>query len=273
MTEQELRNHVVERARSWLGANEGDGSHRKIIDLYNSYAPHPRGYAVQYSDAWCATFVSAVMISLGLDDIAPAECSCPVMIALYRGMGRYTDNKAYVPMPGDIIFYDWEADGTSDHVGIVESAGDKITVIEGNCNNAVARRTLTIGSGSICGYGLPDYARLGEYADAWIVTPPETGGANHSQSAQEAAETPQTNAERHGLSFPVLRNGSTGAGVYALQGLLLLRGYRLPRYGCDGEFGSETLAALKEFQTDFAPETEFSGVCDEKTWRALVDAE
>ena len=65
MTEQQLREKVVQTARSYLGYNEKNGSHREIIDLYNAHKPLARGYAVKYTDAWCATFVSAVAIKCG----------------------------------------------------------------------------------------------------------------------------------------------------------------------------------------------------------------
>lgn len=65
MTEKELRAKVVSIAEKYLGCKESNGSHRKIIDLYNSHKPLARGYPVKYTDAWCATFVSAVFIEAG----------------------------------------------------------------------------------------------------------------------------------------------------------------------------------------------------------------
>ena len=43
MTEQQLRQKVVNTARGWLGRRESDGSHRAIIDLYNAHKPLARG--------------------------------------------------------------------------------------------------------------------------------------------------------------------------------------------------------------------------------------
>ena len=57
-----LREQVVEIAAEYLGRNEADGSHRELIDLYNSQEVLPRGYAVTYEDSWCAAFVSVVAI-------------------------------------------------------------------------------------------------------------------------------------------------------------------------------------------------------------------
>ena len=53
------REGIITAAKAWLGLNEADGSFREIIDLYNSITPLPVGYKVNYTDAWCATFISA----------------------------------------------------------------------------------------------------------------------------------------------------------------------------------------------------------------------
>ena len=64
----------------------------------------------------------------------------------------------YVPAPGGIIFFDWEQDGVSDHVGIVEYVKDGVVhTVEGNTSNSVARRSYPLGSGVIVGYGTPMY--------------------------------------------------------------------------------------------------------------------
>lgn len=158
------RNAVVEQAKSWLGLKESNGSHKKIIDLYNAHKPLARGYKVKYTDAWCATFVSAVSIVLGYTEIIPTECGCDNMITLLKNLGEWQEDDSYTPSAGDIIFYDWQDTGkgdntgSSDHVGIVEKVnGDTITVIEGNYSNSVKRRTLKVNGKYIRGYGVPKY--------------------------------------------------------------------------------------------------------------------
>lgn len=165
MTEQELRQKVVSIAQSYIGCKESDGSHRKIIDLYNSHKPLARGYAMKYTDAWCSTFASAVAIAAGLTDIIPTECGCEKHIQLFKGLGSWQENDAYVPSPGDYVFYDWDdsgagdCTGSADHVGIVEKvSGTTITVIEGNYSDSVKRRTITVNGRYIRGYGVPKYS-------------------------------------------------------------------------------------------------------------------
>lgn len=158
------RNAVVKQAQSWIGCKESDGSHKKIIDVYNSHKPLARGYKVKYTDSWCAAFVSAVSIKCGYTAIIPTECSCPQMIELFKDLGEWVENDAYKPSAGDIILYDWndsgsgDNTGTPDHIGIVEKvSGNTITIIEGNKGDAVARRTIQVNGVTIRGYGVPKY--------------------------------------------------------------------------------------------------------------------
>lgn len=167
MTEKQLREKVVKTAQAWLGCKESNGTHKKIIDLYNSIKPLPRGYKVKYTDKWCATFVSAVGIAAGLQNIILRECGCDNMIKLYKAAGRWQENDAYIPSIGDIIFYDWQDNGKGDntglpdHVGIVCGfTGGLIRAIEGNKNNAVGYRDIKINGRYIRGYALPDYASV-----------------------------------------------------------------------------------------------------------------
>lgn len=163
--EAELRSGYVAAAERYLGASEVDGSHRAIIDLYNSQEILPQGYTVSYTDSWCATFVSAVAMEYGITDILPTECGCQRQIALLDQMGRWEERDTYVPLPGDLIFFDWDevrpgdGQGWADHVGIVVgSRWPFLRVIEGNRGDSVAYHTVFMGSPEIRGFGLPDYA-------------------------------------------------------------------------------------------------------------------
>lgn len=166
MTENEIRQKVVDTAKAWLGYKQSNGTHRKIIDTYNGHKPLARGYKVTYTDAWCATYVSAVAIKSGITDIMFTECSCPQMINLYKKAGRWVENDAYADVkPGDIVMYDWndsgsgDNKGTADHVGIVTAInGNTMTIIEGNYSYAVKTRTLKVNGLYIRGYCCPDYA-------------------------------------------------------------------------------------------------------------------
>ena len=155
---------IIKQAEAWLGCKESDGSHKKIIDLYNTQKPLPRGYKVKYTDAWCATFISALAIKCGLTDIIPTECSCEKMIELCKKKGIWIENENRVPTAGELIFYDWQDNGKgdnkgySDHVGIVQKVvGNTIFVIEGNCNDSVKIRVISVNAKFIRGYAKPNY--------------------------------------------------------------------------------------------------------------------
>lgn len=162
---------VVAQAQAWIGKNEADGSHKEIIDVYNSHKPLARGYKMMCiangdskNDDWCSCFVSAVAIKLGYTDIIPTEVGCGKHIELFKAMGAWVENDAHVPKAGDVIFYNWNDSGVGDctsgasHVGIVEKVvGDTIHLIEGNYGDAVKRRTLQVNGRYIRGYGVPKY--------------------------------------------------------------------------------------------------------------------
>ena len=179
MTEAQARQHIIEIMRGWIGLKRADGSHKVIIDTYNEHKPLARGYSVKYTDAYCATTISAAAIQAGFDDIIPLECGCGQMIELAKKMGIWQENDAYIPEPADIIMYDWQDNGVGDntgwpdHVGMAEKvAGSTITVMEGNMNGGVVgRRNLQVNGRYIRGYILPKYGNKADAPDA-----PNTSG-------------------------------------------------------------------------------------------------
>lgn len=72
--------------------------------------------------------------------------------------------------------------------------------------------------------------------------------------------------------LPTLRKGSKGEYVTLLQTKLKNKGYDLGKWGVDGDFGSATEKAVKEFQKDngLSP---VDGIVGEKTWKALDSSE
>ena len=108
---------------------------------------------------WCACFVSWCADQAGLiqKEAVPKFSVCTDGVAWFQAKGKWQSGGS-VPTPGTIIFFDWDHDGASDHVGIVESCdGTTVHTIEGNSGDAVKQNSYTVNSRSILGYGLVAY--------------------------------------------------------------------------------------------------------------------
>jgi hypothetical protein len=167
MSEDTIRQKVVDTALSLLGIREGTTEHKEmIVDVYNSLHTLPRGHTLTTRDAWCAATMTVIGIMLGIPHVILPECSCVKMIELYRRAGRWEERDDYVPRPGDLVMYDWDATsgectGSPDHVGMVVSVNGKtIRVIEGNYDNQVKTRDICVEYIKTRGFCLPDYASL-----------------------------------------------------------------------------------------------------------------
>lgn len=131
----------AECALQFVGVKQGSKKHKKIVDSYNMIKPLPRGYKVKYNDNWCATFVSYVLKTCGVQENV-FECGAERMRRKFNKLKKLLKD----PTKGkknDIIFYDWQSDGWSDHVGIIYKTDKKYYyVVEGNKNKRVETRTV-----------------------------------------------------------------------------------------------------------------------------------
>lgn len=87
--------------------------------------------------------------------------------------------------------------------------------------------------------------------------------SNNTDHVVPSAPSNETPSQKE----PTLKNGSKGDWVAILQNKLIARGYALPKYGADGDFGTETQNAVKQFQRDNGLKVD--GIVGEKTWEAL----
>lgn len=177
---------ILNVMRSWIGKSLPAGTHKDIIDLYNSHKPLAMGYAVTYSDDYCDTTISAAFIKCNaVDLIGGTQCGVERHINIFKNKGIWQEDGSVKPQPGWIITYNWDDgtqpnDGWADHIGIVQSVnGNIITTIEGNINGGVVgRSTLQVANGFIRGYAIPKYA--------------EAGSSNSKPSTPTTSPTPQS---------------------------------------------------------------------------------
>ncbi len=136
---------IVEVALTQLG-NEGG-------------QPYWSWYGFDGRVEWCACFVSWCADQCGYIEsgIIPKFAGCVDGANWFKGNGQWKD-RSYEPSTGDIIFFDWEGDGETDHVGIVEKCENGVVyTVEGNSGDACRQKQYTVGSSSIYGYGVPAY--------------------------------------------------------------------------------------------------------------------
>ena len=108
---------------------------------------------------WCACFASWCADQCGYleSGIIPKFSLCSDGVNWFKGKGQWQD-KNYEPQAGDLIFFDWGSNGSIDHVGIVERCENgTVYTVEGNSGDACKQQSYPVGSGSIYGYGCPNY--------------------------------------------------------------------------------------------------------------------
>lgn len=105
---------------------------------------------------WCACFVSWCADQSGLiaSGNVPKFSLCRDGVSWFQGKNKWQSGGT-APTAGMIIFFDWDHDGNSDHVGIVEKCeGGRVYTVEGNSSDQVRQRNYAMDYASIMGYGV-----------------------------------------------------------------------------------------------------------------------
>ena len=166
-------------AESQLGYHESTENYTvkadgKSIDGYTRYGDW---YGMPY-DEWCAMFASFCLHYAGVNDM-PLEAGCAAWITKLSSekYNLYENAGDYIPSTSDLIFFDWNGDDRSDHVGIVvevipatDQEPEKVKTIEGNSSKQVKYNTYELKDERIMGYGkLPvQYGEVYTYSDEKI---------------------------------------------------------------------------------------------------------
>lgn len=121
--------------------------------------PYWSWYGFNSRVEWCACFVSWCANECGYieNGIIPKFAGCIQGSEWFMERGQWQDG-SFTPEAGQIIFFDWEGDGLTDHVGIVERVENgTVYTVEGNSGDACRQNSYSIGSSVIYGYGIPAY--------------------------------------------------------------------------------------------------------------------
>ena len=214
----------------------------------NSEAKQDNYYsAAVYGDKWIGHYVADcsgmfVWAFKQLNGVAIAHGSNSIYDRYCTSKGKITDEIRKTMKPGTAVFTgDAEKHG---HIGLY--------VGDGKCIEA---------SGTIAGVCVSNLS-----AGKWTYWGELKNVSYEPQNAQE----PASDASDEDLlifNYPALKKGNKGEYVKLLQKKLIEQGYALPKYGNDGDFGSETESAVKAFQRDHGLTAD--GIVGKKTWEAF----
>ena len=239
--------YLEKASRNQLGektANAGDKNYTKYaeeMDALNVYNGKKQGYA------WCNVFIDWCFYkALGLDRarelLIGFSAGCTQDYNWFKSKGQIVSE----PQIGDLVFF-----GDISHIGIIENVdNDRIYTIEGNTSNAaelivnggqVAKKSYLKTSKYIYGYARPKYDEEGQAIDE--------------------------NKTEQQITYSLIKKGSKGNLVRIAQQELLQKGYSLPKYGADGQYGDETEQAIRKIQKDAGISVD--GICGNDTWSVL----
>ena len=219
-------------------ANAGSSNYTK----YNRDMKQWAGSA-GLSDQWCQNFVDwCFVVAFGLEGAKKLLYKftnyTPTGSDQFKNRGRYTKRGKGTPQRGDVVYFYSTAKGRIGHVGIVYKVGSStVYTIEGNTSGAstlvtngggVKKKSYSLTSTYIDGYGRPDYAQL----------------PNDGYDMPPASTVPD-----YKLGDRTLYNYTEGEDVQELQKALISLGFDCGSYGADGEFGDCTEMAVRAFQT------------------------
>ena len=255
---------AMERKGGYIWGQSGaDWTSQKQKNLEKKYTSNPEAYAdykgsAKYGSKWighpvwdCSGLCRWALKQYGL---AIAHGSNSIWDRYLQKKGKLTDTT--VLPEGAAVFTG--TDRKKPHIGTY--TGNNLVTEASGANAGVIRTKLHGGKWKYWGlYKNVTYDFLpGEQAAR--QTPQTT--TNTSQQTTQATTKPQQTTP------PTLRRGAKGEYVTRMQQALTAAGFSLPKYGIDGSFGRETLAALKAFQK--ANGLKADGICGPKTWEKII---
>ena len=215
------------------------------MDALNVYNGKKQGYP------WCNVFIDwcfykAVGLDRARELLIGWSAGCTQDWNWFKAKGQIVTE----PQKGDLIFF-----RNLSHIGIIENIENGIIhTIEGNTSNeaeliinggCVAKKTYSIGSSAIYGYARPKY----------------------EEKASDMSQNETQNNSNNEIIYSLIKKGSTGNLVRLAQEKLIIKGYRLPKFGADGYFGDETEKVVKQLQKD--AEILVDGIIGNDTWNVL----
>ena len=134
-----------------------------VVDIAKSQVgnvggqPYWSWYGFTSRVEWCACFVSWCYGQMGLSEPRFAACQSQG-VPWFQSHGQWGARGYENIAPGDAIFFDWDLDGSADHVGIVVGTdGSRVYTVEGNSGDACKIKSYSLTYECIKGYGLMNW--------------------------------------------------------------------------------------------------------------------
>ena len=260
MTIDEAKKRLVAWCNSQVGYREGANNFNKYADLPDIkklYGWYPQ------NQPWCDLFVDAAFIINFGYDLASAmtyqytgsgSAACATSASFYKQHGAWFST----PNVGDQVFF--LVSGGINHTGIVTSVGmGAITTVEGNSSDMVARRSYTIGSPNIAGFGRPRWDLVQSY------TPPSED--EQPEELEQGKPGHLYHDYQYSVRVNLLKLGDYGPQVKNMQLMLKDAGFDCP---VNGEYDDATYTAVAAFQVENGLEDdgEFGGRTFEKLYNS-----
>jgi len=243
---------IMDTAASYIGVKESPAGSNKVCFNTDYYGYEASGEEYK----WCCSFIWDIFRLCGASELfydgqktayCPAVASWGQPLKVGKSDGRY----------GDIVLYDRGKDGVADHIGLIESrnAEGSYNAIEGN---------TSLSSNSNGG----EVMRRVRYQSSILAIIRPQYEQEAAEQTPVAAETTEKQGGTCTVELSVLRKGSKGDAVKALQILLIGNGYSCGSCGADGDFGGGTYAAVTAYQA--AKGLDVDGVVGAQTWGSLL---
>lgn len=255
MTEQEAKKQLIAVAISNLNYSETKDNIIKFAagtwdNTFYGWELQGQPWCDLYVDyCFCDAFGVENGAAMTYQKIGRASAACRTSAQYYQNNNAWSTR----PEVGDQIFF--YSGGAINHTGIVETVnGNKITTIEGNSSDKVARRTYNISDSTIAGYGKPKWS---------VVKNLKATNKTFLTGTAVVLPIPIT-------IDPVIKLGDINSRVKELQTNLIKLGYDCGPDGADGEFGKNTFKAVVKFQKDH--QLEADGEAGKETLTAIKKA-
>lgn len=243
-------------------ANAGSANWTKYardLDNIGFYNGRKNGYS------WCDVFVDWCFVkTFGVDEAMRLLCQpakslgagCNYSAQYYQAKGQWYKT----PQVGDQIFFK-SASYSYAHTGLVVGVdASNVYTVEGNTSGAsgviangggVCKKSYPLNYANIVGYGRPAYT-----------------ASEKAEQPEPVKPTPTPVADKYlDMKVRQLKKGMTGNDVKTLQ--ILLNGYNFACGSADGDFGTKTEYALKQFQTKYKLGAD--GIAGNNTWHQFLD--